>query len=176
MLHTKFLFVLTRVLVHGCRIWGQESRFDNFECVSYAQNVKVVTRHLFTQKTQTWERLLVCCVWRRPQCEDTGSIKCRAWVVPVCTMKACRRHKGLAPLILSGCTGWGECKHHVPAVLHQRQNTGTRLIRGCVGLRTNLDFRRWKNSNCYKYFFLQQNGASPIFSSKKLSTLNARFF
>jgi len=114
-LHTQFLFVLTRVLVHRCRIWGQESRFDNFEYVSYAQNVKVVTGRLFAQKTQTWERLLMCCVWQRPRNEDTESIKCRGWVVSVCIMKACRRHKGIAPLILNGCTGRGECKHHVPA-------------------------------------------------------------
>ena len=107
-LHTKCLFVLTKVLVHRYWIWGQESRFDNFEHVSYAQNVKVVTGSLFAQKTQTWERLLMCCVWQRHRSEDTGRIKCRDWVVSVCTMKARRGHKGIAPFIINGWTGWGE--------------------------------------------------------------------
>jgi hypothetical protein len=117
-LHKKFLLVLTRVLVHRCRIRGQESRFDNFEHVSYAQNVKVVTGRLLTQKTQTWERLLMCCVRQRHRAEDTGGRKCRGWVVPVCNMKACSGQKGIAPFILNGWNGWGECKHHAPAVLH----------------------------------------------------------
>jgi len=174
--HTKFLLVLTRVLVHRCRIRGQESRFDNFEQVSYAQNVKVVTGRLLTQETQTWERLLMCCVRQRHRGEDIGSRKCRGRVVPVCNMTACSGQKGIAPFILNGWTGWGECKHHAPAVLHQRRNTGIRLMWGCIGLRTSVDFWRLKHFYRYKYLFPLHKEASPIFSCKKLSTVHDGFF